>query len=61
VEVANTHLFVWDLAASGFSGQSDTVVVRLEAVPAQGSFPRAWVSAQTLPFRVHGSQHEEPE
>ncbi|MEM7334868.1 MAG: VCBS repeat-containing protein [Chloroflexota bacterium] len=67
-----TYIFEWDVIASGFFGQSDNVVFRLEAFP-QTSFtpnnatyiyenqtPRqdAWsyASATTFPFRVRGKQ-----
>jgi len=66
------YLFYWDTAASGFFGQSDQVVVRLEAYaqPAQSGQPgqfryvhstpgfiqRPAIAAVTLPFRVRGTQ-----
>ena len=66
------YFFYWDTAASGFFGQSDQVVVRLEAYtqPAQSGQPgqfryvnttpgfiqRPAVTAVTLPFRVRGTQ-----
>ncbi len=61
---ANTHLFKWDVAASGFFGQSDNVVVRMEAIPSPkatakgvpGSQQYAKASSQSYPFRVRGTQ-----
>jgi len=61
---SNTHLFTWDLFKSGFFGQSDNVVFRLEALPdlrstangIPGPFLQASVSAQSFPFRVRGTQ-----
>jgi hypothetical protein len=53
------HTFVWDTFASGFFGQSDNVVFRIEAYPSYqmpGPYRRAYASAQTFPFRVRGSQ-----
>lgn len=66
------HTFLWDTFASGFFGQSNNVVVRMEAYSwrAAGSptetflYPnstpdteqRAVVSATTYPFRVRGTQ-----
>jgi hypothetical protein len=63
-EFTYNGVFRWDVPASGFLGQSDNVVFRLEAYPAYGlppgsttnSFQRAVVSAQTYPFRVRGTQ-----
>ncbi|MCB0086184.1 MAG: VCBS repeat-containing protein, partial [Caldilineaceae bacterium] len=48
-------LVVLDLWQSGFWGQSDNVVIRIEAASRD---PRTWrsLSATTLPFRVRGSQ-----
>ncbi len=58
-----THRFEWDTFASGFFGQSDNVVFRIEAFPGQaglngapGPYQRPFVSAQTFPFRVRGTQ-----
>ena len=61
---ANTHLFKWDVAASGFFGQSDNVVVRIEAIPSvrpvANAIPRPQlygkIGSQTYPFRVRGTQ-----
>ncbi len=61
---ANTHTFGWDLLASNFFGQSDNVVVRIEALPdytprpnsAPGFFQYPLVATQTFPFRVRGTQ-----
>lgn len=51
------QVYRWDVGASGFLGQSDNVVFRLEALPG-GPLPsqRPFVSAQTYPFRVRGTQ-----
>ena len=62
--LANTHVFTWDVFGSGFFGQSDNVVFRLEAYPSlhprsnriPGPYQRPYVSAQTFPFRVRGHQ-----
>ena len=62
--VTSQHIFQWDVPASGFFGQSDNVVLRIEALPSlkpianaiPGPFQRPYVAAQTLPFRVRGSQ-----
>ncbi|HSJ55908.1 MAG TPA: VCBS repeat-containing protein [Anaerolineae bacterium] len=58
------HTYVWDSLASGFFGQSDNVVVRIEVAP--GPAPAAWsipgpflwpsAAAATFPFRVRGTQ-----
>jgi hypothetical protein len=61
---AQTAVYPWDVLASGFFGQSDRVVFRLEAYPslrpvtsgAADSFQRVSVAAGTYPFRVRGSQ-----
>jgi len=57
------HTFVWDTFASGVLGQSDNVVVRMEAYPSLSSgpngtpvFQRPYASATTFPFRVRGTQ-----
>jgi hypothetical protein len=62
--VASQHIFQWDVQGSGFFGQSDNVVLRIEALPGvkptvngvPGPYQRPYVAAQTLPFRVRGSQ-----
>ncbi len=62
--VTGAHSFVWDVYESGFMGQSDNVVLQLKALPYLGPVqngvagPYQWpfVSAQTFPFRVRGSQ-----
>jgi hypothetical protein len=70
--ITNTHVYTWDVFASGFFGQSDDVVLRLEAYPVSccdgvvgtyiysdsipGPYQRPYVSAQTFPFRVRGTQ-----
>jgi subtilisin-like proprotein convertase family protein len=69
---AATHVYTWDTFASGLFGQSDNVVLRLVAYPqaARGTVTdtfkyynstpkpsqRPYVSAQTFPFRVRGTQ-----
>lgn len=69
---AATHIFYWDTFASGFFGQSDNVVVRLEARPSAQqkgvvgtfryphltSYPLhyPYATATTFPFRVRGTQ-----
>ncbi len=58
------HIFTWDLFASGFAGQSDNVVFRIEAYPGHtpaannipGPYQHPYVAAQTVPFRVRGTQ-----
>ncbi|MFP4438888.1 MAG: FG-GAP repeat domain-containing protein [Chloroflexaceae bacterium] len=58
------YTFAWDTFASGFFGQSDNVVFRLEAYPVAqissvglpGPFQRPYLAAQTFPFRVRGTQ-----
>ncbi|MEM7132550.1 MAG: VCBS repeat-containing protein [Chloroflexota bacterium] len=58
------HVYTWDVLKSGFLGQSDNVVFRLVALPAikpnanaiAGPWQRPYVSAQTYPFRVRGTQ-----
>ena len=66
------HTYTWDVFASGFFGQSDNVVFRLEVSPLPshssvtgtyrytnaipGPYQRPYVSAHTFPFRVRGSQ-----
>ncbi|MGD9101661.1 MAG: proprotein convertase P-domain-containing protein, partial [Anaerolineae bacterium] len=70
--VGSQHTYTWDTFASGFFGQSDNVVLRLEAypVPSQGDqsgtyrytnqtpgpYQRPYASAHTFPFRVQGTQ-----
>ncbi|MGB1249588.1 MAG: FG-GAP-like repeat-containing protein [Candidatus Promineifilaceae bacterium] len=59
-----TYVFHWDVDASYFFGSSDSVVVRIEALPSFKSSPRLGgitsllgsVSGQTAPMRVSGSQ-----
>jgi hypothetical protein len=58
-----TYDFGWDTFASQFFGQSDNVVLRIEAYGtlrgrsgATGAAHRAKVAAQTLPVRVRGTQ-----
>ncbi len=60
----SNHVISWDTLASGFAGQSDNVVFRIEAYPANNSSPYAiarshqypYVSTTTSPFRVRGLQ-----
>ncbi|MFZ4660912.1 MAG: FG-GAP repeat domain-containing protein, partial [Caldilineaceae bacterium] len=64
VTATNTHIFTWDVLNSGFFGASDNVVVRVEALPSPkplpnsipGPFLYGYVSTQTFPFRVRGTQ-----
>ncbi|MGB0383849.1 MAG: FG-GAP repeat domain-containing protein [Ardenticatenaceae bacterium] len=64
VSKGEQHVYHWDVLASGFFGQSDNVVFRLEALPnlkpitgtIAGPFQRPLVSTQTYSFRVRGSQ-----
>jgi hypothetical protein len=59
-----TYVYNWDVPESGFFGQSDNVVFRIEAYPGlepitdsvANSYQQAFVSAQTHPFRVRGTQ-----
>jgi hypothetical protein len=71
-EITNTHVFTWDVFASGFFGHSDNMVLRLKAYPVSccdgvtgtyrytntipGPYQRPYVAAQTFPFRVRGTQ-----
>ncbi|MBV7336228.1 VCBS repeat-containing protein [Chloroflexi bacterium TSY] len=51
------NAYVWDVYASGFFGQSDNVVFRLEAhLTCVNTCQRAYVATQTFPFRVRGTQ-----
>ena len=59
------YTFTWDVAASGFFGQSDNVVFRIEAIPAivtgvrnatPGPYLYGAYASQTFPFRVRGTQ-----
>ncbi len=62
--IVSTHVYTWDVFGSGFMGQSDNVIVRVEALPylkplpnsVPGPFQRPYVSSQTYRFRVRGSQ-----
>ncbi|MCB9151337.1 MAG: VCBS repeat-containing protein [Caldilineaceae bacterium] len=70
--VTNTHVFHWDVWGSGFFGQSDNVVLRIEALPnlkpvpngVPGPYQHGYVSTQSFPFRVRGTQirvvHDDP-
>jgi len=59
-----TNVYSWNITASGFYGQSDNVVFRLEAVPAitntANSIPGPYLygtyASSTFPFRVRGTQ-----
>ena len=58
------YVYPWDVVASGFLGQSDNVVFRLEAYAALAPLPGSvansyrstYVATQSYPFRVSGSQ-----
>ncbi|CAG0931280.1 hypothetical protein TFLX_02063 [Thermoflexales bacterium] len=59
------YTYMWDVAASGFFGQSDNVVFRLQAVPAivtgthnamPGPYLYGAYASHTFPFRVRGTQ-----
>jgi hypothetical protein len=57
------YIYQWDVFKSGFFGQSDNVVFRMEAYPSLKSgpngvplFQRPYASAITFPFRVRGQQ-----
>ncbi|MBN1148666.1 MAG: VCBS repeat-containing protein, partial [Anaerolineales bacterium] len=58
------YLYNWDVFGSGFFGQSDNVVFRIEAVPAvinnpiqpPGFYRYSSYATQTYPFRVRGTQ-----
>ncbi len=58
------HTFYWDTFASGLFGQSDKVVVRIEALPelrptahsASRSYSYGRSAAHSTPFRVRGTQ-----
>jgi subtilisin-like proprotein convertase family protein len=71
--LGESYVYDWDVLASGFLGQSDNVVVRIEAYDVSccdaltgtygftnsvpGPYYRShYVTAQTFPFRVRGSQ-----
>ncbi len=63
VTVTNTHVFVWDTFASGFFGQSDNVILRIEAYASLTTGPNStpvfiypYASSTTFPFRVRGTQ-----
>lgn len=59
-----TYVFNWDVYASGFYGQSDNVVFRIQAIPAisntVGGTPGPYLygsyAAHTFPFRIRGIQ-----
>jgi subtilisin-like proprotein convertase family protein len=58
------HTYNWDIAKSGFFGQSDNVVFRMQAIPAithiPNSIPGPYLygtyASSTFPFRVRGTQ-----
>ncbi|MBN1936781.1 MAG: VCBS repeat-containing protein, partial [Anaerolineae bacterium] len=59
------YTYLWDVAGSGFFGQSDNVVFRIQAVPAivtgtknaiPGPYLYSAYAASTFPFRVRGTQ-----
>ena len=62
--VAFPYVYHWDTFASGFFGQSDNVVFRIEAYPSlkpmvngvPGPYQHPYASATTFPFRVRGTQ-----
>ena len=62
--ITSNHVFTWDVFASGFFGQSDNVIFRIEALPdlkpvanhVSGPFQRPIIASQTFPFRVRGTQ-----
>lgn len=63
VPAPTSHVFVWDVFASGFFGQSDNAVFRIEAYPSLTTGPNGvpvfqhpYASATTFPFRVRGTQ-----
>ena len=59
-----TYTYTWDVLGSGFFGQSDRVVFRLEARPdlhpqrngVPGPYRQPYAAAQSYPFRVRGKQ-----
>ncbi|MCX6048049.1 MAG: VCBS repeat-containing protein, partial [Chloroflexi bacterium] len=59
-----TYTYTWDVLGSGFFGQSDRVVFRLETRPdlhpqrnsVPGPYRRPYAAAQSYPFRVRGNQ-----
>jgi subtilisin-like proprotein convertase family protein len=58
------YTYTWDVFASGFLGQSDNTVFRIEAIPVisqtPNSIPGPYLygahASQTFPFRVRGTQ-----
>jgi hypothetical protein len=58
------HVYNWDIPASGFFGQSDNVVFRIQAIPAitntpngiPGPYLYGSYASSTFPFRVRGTQ-----
>lgn len=59
-----SYTYQWDTFASGFFGQADNVVFRLEVLPEMrpargesgGSYQYGYSAAQTAPFRARGTQ-----
>ena len=59
-----TRTFCWDTLASGFFGQSDNVIFRIEAYPSlkpgrhgvPGPYRWPYVAAQSIPFGARGAQ-----
>ena len=63
LNVGHVYTYPWDTFASGFFGQSDNVVFRMEAYPSLSSgvngvpvFQHPYASSTTFPFRVRGTQ-----
>jgi hypothetical protein len=64
LELNTPMLYQWDTFASGFFGQSDNVIFRIEAYPATqtgadrmaGPYRHPYAAAQSFPFRVRGTQ-----
>lgn len=58
------YVYWWDTFASGFFGQTDMMLFRLDAYPnfaptvknVPGPYQRSYLSAQTFPFRARGTQ-----
>ena len=63
VSASLPYVYYWDTFASGFFGQSDDIVLRLQAYPDPSSAPNGapvfqqpYASAATFPFRGRGTQ-----
>lgn len=55
----SAHTYVWDIGASGVFGYTDSAIFRLDVYQGYGGagpYQYAFRSAQTLPFRLRGSQ-----